>query len=925
MKLISSLIPHTSYLISHPFPQVEVIVMSTDPSLPPTPNTENPTPPAASEANTISLVDLMATQENVGEKAVAIKILPSSPVPAPLTSTGNPAPPAQETGSITPPPLFREGLTPKPRPTEVDLDATQVSARPPAMPASTNQPDPDATHVMPTMPAMGAPQRAAPATPPTRPVVTTTNPTQLPKPQSKRTANANGCLRRFFAFALIFFLAFLVIGVASASLGYVYITQGLPSALELRDRASTFETARIYDRNGNLLYSLADPNEGNRTFVTLDQISPELINATIATEDSRFWDNPGFDPIAITRAIFTAATEGDAFAGGGASTITQQLARALLLGEDERTSRTFTRKVREIVLAAEMARTYSKEEILELYLNEINYGNRAYGIEAAAQTYFNKPAAELTLAEASLLAGLPQAPALWDPYRQPESALNRQWEVLYNMVESGYITTAEAETARNEMGVRISTLTPPVFSIEAPHFVFTVLQQLEQANDAQAIYRGGLKIYTTLDQTMQSTAEQTISEYRQTINNYGANNAALVVMEPKTGEVLSMVGSVDFNDEAISGQVNMAMAPRQPGSSIKPFVFLKAFQEGWTPATLIWDVQTEFPNPGGAPYVPKNFDDRFHGPLLLREALGNSYNIPAVKALEFVGLCNFIEFGRGLGLGSLNNEGCAEFGAPTNYGLALALGGGEITPLEMATGYALLANEGRAVQPHTIMRIADRNDTVLFEHVPAPMVQQVSAEHAHLMSDILADNNARQPSFGQNNTLVIGGHRVAVKTGTSGSDRFDVRDGWTIGYTPELVTAVWVGNTDNQPLREGASGYLMASPIWNTYMSRVLANRPSVQFNRPAGIVDREICATSGTIPSAACPGRRTEIFAANQPPLGAEYDFLQQVPIDLWTGLRANEACPEAVFEASFVNLLVSGRRCASTGDRSCQTVDRK
>ncbi len=897
-------------------------------------NTENsafaarPTPPSKpnpADADTISLVDLMS-QSKPPPTFIPAGDEPTVPPPfTPPPASPSSASSAARTGSQpTPPPLFNEGLTPKPRPTERDLDATQVSPRivmHPSKPAG--PPDPDLTRPMHTMPASTSPvsastsaSRATPSTPqraqptPSAPrVVTTTNTAHFPKPQSKQSSNASGCLRRFIAFALIFFLATLVIGVAGASLGYVYITRDLPSALELRNRASTFETARIYDRNGALLYSLADPNEGNRTYVTLDQISPELVNATIATEDSRFWSNPGFDPVAISRAIFAAATEGDAFAGGGASTITQQLARALLLGEDERTSRTFTRKVREIILAAEMARTYDKEEILELYLNEINYGNRAYGIEAAAQTYFNKPAADLDLAEASLLAGLPQAPALWDPYSAPDKALNRQWEVLFNMAQSGYVTSAEAEGARNEMAARIFNLTPPTVIIDAPHFVFAVLQQLERANDAQAIYRGGLKIYTTLDRNIQATAEQTISEYRQTINNYGANNAAMVVLEPQTGEVLALVGSLDFNDEAISGQVNMALAPRQPGSSIKPIVYLRALLDGWTASTLVWDVQTEFSDGSGAPYVPKNFNDRFHGPLLLRPALGNSYNIPAVKALEYVGLCNFIEFGRSMGLNSLDQEGCAEFGAPTNYGYSLALGGGEITPLEMATAYAVLANEGRAVTPHTIMRIEDRSDNLVFEHTPAPTVQQVSEAHTYLISDILADNNARQPSFGQNNNLVIGGHRVAVKTGTSGSDRFDVRDGWTIGYTPELVTAVWVGNTDNQPLSEGASGYQIASPIWNTFMSRILANRQPRQFERPQDVVDREICTDSGTIPSASCANRRNELFASNQLPLGPENDFLQRVPVDLWTGLRANDACREAVYDASFVNLLVSGR----------------
>ena len=345
----------------------------------------------------------------------------------------------------------------------------------------------------------------------------------------------------------------------------VSIASQLPKPTELQAKASTFETARIYDRDGNELYALIDPNAGDRTVVPLSRISQDLIDATIATEDSRFYTNPGFDPIGIARAIIGAARAGEFGAAGGASTITQQLARALLLDEEERTQVTFSRKVREIILAAEIYRTYDKEVILELYLNEIYYGNRAYGIEAASQTYFNKSAADLTLAEASLLAGLPQAPAVWDPITNPEFALGRQSEVLGLMVSEGYVTQAEAEAALAESAPVVRELEPPNVQIDYPHFVFTVLRQLETAGDAQAIYRGGLRIYTTLDPRAQELAEQTLTNQRGNINAAGANNAALVAIEPGSGEILALVGSVDFNDEVISGQVNMALQPRQPG------------------------------------------------------------------------------------------------------------------------------------------------------------------------------------------------------------------------------------------------------------------------------------------------------------------------------------------------------------------------
>ena len=691
------------------------------------------------------------------------------------------------------------------------------------------------------------------------------------------------------------------------AIGYISIARQLPSPTELRGAASTFETARIYDRAGNLLYSLADPNAGNRTYVPIAQIAPDLINATIATEDSRFYTNPGFDLVGIARAVWQATQEGEFVSG--ASTITQQLARALLLDEEERTQRTFTRKVKEIVLAAELNRTYSKDDILELYLNEINYGNRAYGIEAAAQTYFHKSAADLTLSEASLLAGLPQAPALWDPYAAPDKALGRQAEVLGLMVKDGYITPAAAQEALNESNIVVYNMQPPEVTIAHPHFTFTVLQELEQTIGSQAIYRGGLRIFTTLDPQTQDLAEATLAGHRADVNAAGANNAAFVALDPTTGAIIALVGSLDYNDEAISGQVNMALQPRQPGSSIKPLVYLTAFEQGWTPATLIWDVQTQFPDGANPPYVPKNYDNQFHGPVRLRQALGNSFNIPAIKALEFVGVCPFLERAQVFGL-SLRDDGCDEVGQPRNVGLSLAVGGGAVSPLEMAAGFSLLANGGHRLPPYTISRIENRSGDVLFAHAPADARESLVArpEQTALLTNILADNGARQPSFGLNNLLVIPGQDVAAKTGTSGSTSADVRDGWTIGYTPEVVAAVWVGNTNNEPVGEGQSGYRMASPIWHDFMQPYLAGKERVGFALSAGIFETEICADSGTLPGPACPNRVRELFAQDQPPLDAGHDFLRILPIDLWTNQIADEHCSESVFEAPFASLLVSG-----------------
>jgi 1A family penicillin-binding protein len=899
---------------------------------------------------TISLMDLMGEVDHSQIRPGKSAAPPPASAPAPIIAdapTGpdeatptSPPPPSRLTQpKAAPLPLTPQDLQPTPRPLERDEEATTVQPRV-AFPGRTDLdvpkpeiPAPPPTSNRPTVP-LASPRQERQSTRPRsrrptqearqlapRPAVSprVASP-QAIQPQRGRPQpmpvteqyvrprrNWTSCLSRLFFTAVLLAVVGVGLSIVAASIGYIAIASQLPAPTELQSRASTFETARVYDRAGNLLYSLADPNAGNRTSVPLSQIDQDLIDATIATEDARFYTNPGFDPIGIARAIFQAAQEREFVSG--ASTITQQLARALLLDEEERTERTFSRKVKEIILAAELYRTYPKETILELYLNEIYYGNRAYGIEAAAETYFNKSAADLTLAEASLLAGLPQAPAVWDPFTNAEPTLERQQQVLTLMTGEGYITPAQAQAALTESAQVVRTqMRPPEVTISHPHFVFTVLQQLEALGDAQSIYRGGLRIYTTLDPQAQQLAEQAMNAHLEDLAAGGANNAALVALNPETGEVLALVGSVDFNNEAISGQVNMALTQRQPGSSIKPLVYLTAMEQGWTPSTLIWDVETPFDDGANPDYVPKNFDDEFHGPQRLRSALGNSYNIPAVKALEFIGVCNFIANVQKLGLASLQDPGCTESGQPRNYGLALALGGGGITPLEMAGAYAVLANQGRYLPPYLISHVENsEGERLLGQEIVASQVAR--PEHAYLLSSILSDNEARQPEFGPNNLLLVPGHQVAAKTGTSGTTRADVRDGWTIGYTPQIVTAVWIGNTNNEPIAEGQSGYFQASPIWNDFMTGYLANKPPVEFVRPPGIVEREICADSGTLPGPDCQNQMVELFAGDQLPPAEDQDFLTTVQVDLWTNLRANERCPEAVYEATFFNLLISGR----------------
>ncbi|MGQ9516732.1 MAG: penicillin-binding protein 1C [Anaerolineae bacterium] len=684
-----------------------------------------------------------------------------------------------------------------------------------------------------------------------------------------------GCLPRllqgfFTAFLVTFALGALALAVAL--FGYVYIALQLPPAEELTSRVASFVSTRIYDRNGVLLYEIDDPHGGRRTLVKLSEISPYLIQATIATEDANFYQHPGVDPVGLARAIYRAVQEREATIGG--STIPQQLVKLVFLSPE----RTIRRKIKEAVLAAEISRRYSKDEILAIYLNEIYYGNRAYGIEAAAEVYFGKRASDLTLAEAALLAGIPQAPAVYDPFANPKATRERRSQVLRLMVKNGYITEAEAQAAEAEP---LPTARMPL-DLKAPHFVMYVRQQLEQRYGPEVLYKAGLQVTTTLDYSLQVIAEEQVRQHVLALGDRHVTNGALVAIRPATGEVLAMVGSRGFFDPDIDGQVNVAVRPRQPGSAIKPLTYLAAFERGWTPATLIWDVETEFPDGANPPYKPVNYDGKFHGPVLVRQALGNSYNVPAVKALQFVGIPGLLDMARRLGITTLNRQ---------DYGLSLTLGGGEVTLLELTSAYATLANGGVRVPPAVILRIEDAHGRVLESYSPA-REQAVSPQHAYLITHILADNEARQPTFGPNSVLRLS-RPAAVKTGTTN----DFRDNWTVGYTPDLAVGVWVGNNDNTPM-QNVSGVAGAGPIWHDFMERALTNMPARDFERPAGIVEIEICADSGTIPSEACPQRRMEIFAEGQGPLGPEHDFHQMVAIDVSTGQLATEFCPPELVE---------------------------
>jgi penicillin-binding protein 1C len=690
------------------------------------------------------------------------------------------------------------------------------------------------------------------------------------------------------------------VAVAASVVGYVAIANQLPSPTELQNRQTAFVSSKIYDREGHLLYEVTDPEGGRRTYVPMEEISPHLIWATIATEDRDFWLHPGFDPVALARAIYYVLSEREIVSG--ASTIPQQLARMVLLPE-ERFEQTAERKIKEIVLAAELTRAYSKQTILEIYLNELNYGNLAYGVQAAAETYFRVDAADLTLAQASFLAGLPQLPATYDPFGGGlERALSRQEDVLALMVEDGHITAAQAQEAAAAM--RAYEFRAPQLDIDtAPHFIVYVQRTVETLYGPEALYRGaGLRITTTLDPDLQRKAEEAIDQGVANLAGRNATNGALVALDPETGHILAMVGSADFNDEAIDGQVNVALRCRQPGSSIKPLTFLASLERGWTPSTLFWDVRTEFPDGANPPYVPVNYDQKYHGPVLLRDALANSYNVPAVAALQFVGVDGLLEMASRLGVDSLVHpeQHCPEYpyDSPPSYGLALTLGGGEVRLLEMTGAFAALANDGVLMASSPILRIEDSRGNMLFDNTRPAGEQVISPEHAYLITDILADDQARCDAFSCPSVLELS-RPAAAKTGTTD----DYRDAWTVGYTPDLVTGVWVGNSDNSPMVEvpGAAG---AGPIWHNFMEAAHADLPLRAFERPSGIVEHEICTHSGARPTERCPERKKEVFAKGQPPLDESHAWYQMVEIDAFTGLRANEFCPDHIVEKLMLDI---------------------
>lgn len=597
-------------------------------------------------------------------------------------------------------------------------------------------------------------------------------------------------------------------------LGYTYFTFQAALALPSPTRLSVPDqpiTSEFYDRNGKILYRLFEGR--NRSLVKLKDLPLFLIQATIAIEDKNFYYHPGFDPLAIVRALYQNSKTGDI---QGASTITQQLIKNSLLSPEQ----TYLRKAKEIFLAFWAERIYTKEQILQMYFNETPYGGPAWGIEAAAQTYFGKSARDLNLPEAAFLVGLPASPTEYSPFgTHPEKGVERQRDVLRRMVEDKYITQTMADQA---LTVPLDIKSQQV-SISAPHFVMYVRDYLSRKYGSRVVAEGGLKVTTTLDLGLQEQVEGIVKDEVDKLAGLNVHNGASMVTDAKTGQILSMVGSKDYFEPNF-GNFNVTLSLRQPGSSIKPITYATGFKQGYSPGNTILDSPVSFRNQGSNAYSPQNYDQKFHGPVSIRTALGSSYNIPAVKMLAMVGMDKMIQTAKDLGITTFDDS--------SRFGLSLTLGGGEVRMIDMMGVYAAFATNGLYHKPTPILKVTDSAGNILEEAISGGQ-RVLAPEVAYLITNILSDNSARTPAFGSNSLLNIVGYDVAVKTGTSDNKR----DNWTFGYSPDFVVGVWVGNSDNSPMDQAlTSGVTGAAPIWNRIMKGILVAGEAGKFEKPSGI-----------------------------------------------------------------------------------------
>lgn len=669
------------------------------------------------------------------------------------------------------------------------------------------------------------------------------------------------------AFASGLFLLMTIIGSIFTVITFTAFSSTLPSPTRLTNR-DIEQSTKIFDRNGELLYSVYESKD--RTLVTIDEISPYIIEATLAAEDSEFYKHQGIDPLSIARSAYnTLVKEGTQ----GGSTITQQVAKNALLTQD----RTIQRKIKDMVLALQIENSYTKDEILQMYLNEVPYGGSIYGVEEASKAFFDKSAKELTLPEAALIAGLPQSPTRYSPLSNPEAARNRQKYVLWLMKERGWIDREGVHHKLSEEDYNSALEQELEFAqfkgtIKAPHFVMYVLSLIREKYGEEVVNTSGLNVVTTLDLSLQDKFQEIVNNEVETEGKrLGFSNGALVAIDPQTHEVLAMVGSKDYFAKDIDGQFNVTTGKRQPGSALKPITYLTALTQGYTASSVIYDVYTEFDRgEGQKPYTPKNYGGwGFRGPMQIRYALANSVNITAVKMLDLVGINNMVKMANSLGIKSLYYD-------PSKHGLAITLGGVEVPLLELTNGFATLGASGIYKDITPIFQIKTSDGTVLETANDSPGQRVVDERYVWILSDILSDNSARSAAFGSNSKLNIPGNKVAVKTGTTN----DLKDNWTVGYTDKIAIGVWVGNNDGKEMNNSlASGLTGAAPIWHEAMKYYLSTNPHPEFTKPEGIESTWVGIESGMVPYDGKEDRRMEYFVKGTEPT-AKSTIYQRVKI---------------------------------------------
>ncbi|TSC92260.1 MAG: 1A family penicillin-binding protein, partial [Candidatus Berkelbacteria bacterium Licking1014_85] len=688
-----------------------------------------------------------------------------------------------------------------------------------------------------------------------------------------KTVNKRKIKKRFWRVAGYVALGVFIWGI----LMFAWYSKDLPTPNKIKNRKIE-QATQLYDRNGKMIFAIAGDE---KRIILKDEEIPKIVkDATVAIEDQNFYHHIGLDFKGIARALISDVAR-QSYSQGG-STITQQLVKNALLTS----KKSLSRKIKEAILSVELEVLYSKDRILSMYLNEIPYGSTSYGIEAASQSYFGKKTSELTLAEAAVLAAIPQAPTYYSPYgAHVENLLKRKDKVINNMVKLGYISENQAEEAKK---VEIKFL-PKKDSINAPHFVFYVQEYLEDKYGKDLVNGGGLKVTTTLDLDVQAKAQSAIDEGSKKLDKYGATNAALVSIKPGTGEVLTMVGSRDYFNDSIKGQVNVATSARQPGSSFKPIVYATAFKDNYNPAFTLFDLKTDFGN-----YAPDNYTGQTSGPVTMRHALANSLNIPAVKTLSLAGLNKSLETAHDLGITTLND--------PDRYGLALVLGGGEVKPIEMANAFAVFGNSGNYAPINPILKVESASGEILeeFKSDEVKTRQVLDPQIAFQISDILSDNNARTAIFGSRNNLAFYDRPVAVKTGTTQ----EFHDAWTVGFTPQISTAVWVGNSDNTKMKNGADGSVLAAPIWHKFMEDYLKTLPVEKFTIPDGVSQVEVDKLSNKLPSDFSPERIKDWFASWQAPKNVD-DIHIKVKVNKLNGKLATDSTPpELIEEKLYTNI---------------------